>query len=149
MLNEVTNSILTVVLVILAIFVLICLLRAVIGPRVADRIVCVNMMGTMVMVIIAILAVKEQEGYLADICVLYAMISFLAVVVLCKVYMGVYLEHKRNEEQIKAVKIKKVRRPRDVDFIYSNNNSRSRYYVPWIVNLLIPDNRIYQVQIYT
>lgn len=102
MLNEVTNSILTVVLVILAIFVLICLLRAVIGPRVADRIVCVNMMGTMVMVIIAILAVKEQEGYLADICVLYAMISFLAVVVLCKVYMGVYLEHKRNEEQIKA-----------------------------------------------
>ena len=102
MLNEVTNSILTVVLVILAIFVLICLLRAVIGPRVADRIVCVNLMGTMVMVIIAILAVKEQEGYLADICVLYAMISFLAVVVLCKVYMGVYLEHKRNEEQIKA-----------------------------------------------
>lgn len=102
MLNEVTNSILTVVLVILAIFVLICLLRAVIGPRVADRIVCVNMMGTMVMVIIAILAVKEQEGYLADICVLYAMISFLAVVVLCKVYMGVYLEHKRNEEQIKT-----------------------------------------------
>lgn len=102
MLNEVTNSILTVVLVILAIFVLICLLRAAIGPRVADRIVCVNMMGTMVMVIIAILAVKEQEGYLADICVLYAMISFLAVVVLCKVYMGVYLEHKRNEEQIKA-----------------------------------------------
>ncbi len=101
MLNEVTNSILTVVLVILAIFVLICLLRAVIGPRVADRIVCVNMMGTMVMVIIAILAVKEQEGYLADICVLYAMISFLAVVVLCKVYMGVYLEHKRHDEQIK------------------------------------------------
>ena len=102
MLNEVTNSILTVVLVILAVLVLICLLRAAIGPRVADRIVCVNMMGTMVMVIIAILAIKMKEGYLADICVLYAMISFLAVVVLCKVYMGVYLERKHNDVQVKT-----------------------------------------------
>lgn len=102
MLNQVTDNILTVVLVILAILVLICLLRAVIGPRVADRIVCVNMMGTMVMVIIAILSIKKKEGYLADICVLYAMISFLAVVVLCKVYMGVYLEKKRHDEQTKA-----------------------------------------------
>lgn len=101
-LNTVTDNILTVILIILAVFVLICLLKAVIGPRVADRIVCVNMMGTMVMVIIAILAIKMEEGYLADICVLYAMISFLAVVVLCKVYMGVYLEHKRNDELKKS-----------------------------------------------
>lgn len=106
-LNDVTDNILTVVLVILAVFVLICLLRAVIGPRVADRIVCVNMMGTMVMVIIAILSIKMKEGYLADICVLYAMISFLAVVVLCKVYMGVYLERKRHEEQLKSQNEKK------------------------------------------
>lgn len=97
----VTDKILTVLLIILAIMVLICLVRAVIGPRVPDRIVSVNMMGTMVMVIIAILAIKNEEGYLADICVLYAMISFLAVVVLCKVYLGVYLERKSAEEKKK------------------------------------------------
>ena len=34
------------------------------------------------------------EGYLADICIIYAMISFLAVVVLTKVYTGVYLDGK-------------------------------------------------------
>ncbi len=97
-LENITDGILSVLLVILAIMVLICLLRAVIGPRVADRIVSVNMMGTMVMVIIAILAIKNKEGYLADICVLYAMISFLAVVVLCRVYLGVYLEKKHSQE---------------------------------------------------
>ena len=97
----VTDKILSVLLVVLAIMVLVCLFRAVVGPRVPDRIVSINMMGTMVMVIIAILAVKNEEGYLADICVLYAMISFLAVVVLCKVYLGVYHERKSTEEKKK------------------------------------------------
>ena len=84
------------VLIILAILVVLCLIRAVIGPRVADRIVAVNMMGTMVMVIIAILAQLLEEGYLVDICLIYAMISFLAVIVLTKVYTGVYLEQKEK-----------------------------------------------------
>ena len=79
----------TVVLIVLAVLVILCLIRAIIGPRIADRIVSVNMMGTMVIVIIAILTVMLKEGYLADICIIYAMISFLAVIVLTKVYMGV------------------------------------------------------------
>ena len=53
----------------------------------------------MVMVIIAILTVMLEEGYLADICIIYAMISFLAVIVLTKVYMGVYQEKKQREER--------------------------------------------------
>ena len=57
------------------------------------------MMGTMVMVIIGILAVKMQEGYLVDICLIYAMISFLAVIVLTKVYTGVYKEKKEKGEK--------------------------------------------------
>lgn len=85
-------------LIVLAVMLLLCLMRAVRGPRVADRIVAVNMMGTMVMVMIAILALMMEEGYLVDICIIYAMISFLSVVVLTKVYMGVYREHKRKEE---------------------------------------------------
>lgn len=86
------------VLIFLAVLLMLCLVRAIIGPRIADRIVAVNMMGTMVMVIIAVLTVMMQEGYLADICLIYAMISFLAVIVLTKVYMGVYLEKKEKEE---------------------------------------------------
>ncbi len=90
------------VLIVLAALILLCLLRAIIGPRTADRIVAANMMGTMVIVMIAILTVKLGEGYLADICLIYAMISFLAVIVLTKVYMGVYLEKKEKDEKAAA-----------------------------------------------
>ena len=49
--------------------------------------------------IISILALYLQEGYLVDICLIYAMISFLAVVVLTKVYTGVYLERKEQKRE--------------------------------------------------
>ena len=93
----------TAVLIVLAVLVILCLIRAIIGPRIADRIVSVNMMGTMVIVIIAILTVMLKESYLADICIIYAMISFLAVIVLTKVYMGVYLEKKEVESRMAAL----------------------------------------------
>lgn len=93
------HTVLTAALLFLAVMLLLCFIRAVKGPRIADRIVAVNMMGTMVMVIIAILALLMQEGYLVDICIIYAMISFLAVIVLTKVYMGVYRERREKEEK--------------------------------------------------
>ena len=90
-----------IILIILAVMLLLCLIRAVIGPRIADRLVSVNMMGTMIMCIIVILGVVLEEGYLADIALIYAMISFLAVVVLTKVYAGVYLQQKAAKEKDK------------------------------------------------
>lgn len=93
------HGLFTAVLIVLAMLVILCLLRAIIGPRTADRIVSVNMTGTMVIVIIGILTVMMGEGYLADICIIYAMISFLAVIVLTKIYMGVYMEKKEAAEK--------------------------------------------------
>lgn len=87
------------VLVILAIMLFACLIRAVRGPRVADRIVAVNMMGTMVMVMIAVLSLFLKEGFLVDICLIYALVSFLAVIVIAKVYMGVYEEKYRSMDE--------------------------------------------------
>lgn len=87
------------ILSVLALLLVLCLIRAVIGPRIADRLVAVNMMGTIVMVIIALLAVVKDQGYLLDICLIYAMISFLAVVVLTRIYTGVYREAKEHENR--------------------------------------------------
>ena len=88
-----------IILIVLAVMVILCLIRAIIGPRMADRLVAVNMIGTMVMVSICILAVIMQEDYLVDICLIYALISFLAVVVLTRIYTGVYREAKDHEKQ--------------------------------------------------
>ena len=87
------------ILIVQAVLLLFCLIRAVIGPRIADRLVSVNMITTMVTVMIAILAVLKGEGYLVDICLIYAMISFLAVVVLSRIYTGVYRERKDRQER--------------------------------------------------
>lgn len=86
------------VLLILAVMLFACLIRAIKGPRIADRLMAVNMMGTMVMVMISVLALMLNEGYLVDVCLVYAMISFLAVVILSKVYIGIYEEGRQTPQ---------------------------------------------------
>lgn len=94
-------------IIILALLIFCCLIRAIKGPKIADRIVAINMIGTMTIMIIAILAIKMKEGYLVDVAIIYAMISFLAVVVLTKVFMGVYKEREKKLNQKELSKIKK------------------------------------------
>ncbi len=90
-------------MVILAILILVSIIRSVKGPKIADRIIAVNMIGTMIIVIIAILSVYQAEDYLTDVCLIYAMVSFLAVVVLTKVYTGIYLERRGIRGDIAAI----------------------------------------------
>lgn len=82
----------TAVLIILSAGMLLSLIRTVIGPRIADRIMGVNMIGTFTILAIAVLAAQLAEGWLLDVCLVYCMISFLAVVVLAKVFITVYIE---------------------------------------------------------
>ena len=97
--NQAYETLFTVTLVILGILLFFCLLRAIRGPRIADRVVGINMIGTIIIMMIAILALMLDEGYLADIAIIYALLSFLAVVVLVKIYIGVYRAQKIEEEQ--------------------------------------------------
>lgn len=95
--TEAYNLLFSVVLAVLGILLFLCLLRAILGPRIADRVVGINMIGTIVIMMIAILSLMLGEGYLVDIAIIYAMLSFLAVVVLAKIYIGVYLARKAKE----------------------------------------------------
>ena len=88
----------TVSLVIIGILLLACLFRAIRGPRIADRLIAVNMTGTLIVITICILSFLMNEGYLVDIAMIYTMLSFLAVVLLTKVYMGIYREQHRQQE---------------------------------------------------
>lgn len=90
------------VIIFLALALFACLIRAIRGPRIADRLVAVNMMGTMVMVIMTVMSLLLNESYLVDISLIYAMISFLAVVVITKVYIGIYEERKAAKERLEG-----------------------------------------------
>ena len=93
------ETLFTVTLSILGVLLFPCLLRAIRGPRIADRVVGINMIGTIIIMMIAILSLMLEEGYLVDIAIIYAMLSFLAVVVLVKIYIGIYRSQKTEEEK--------------------------------------------------
>ena len=72
-------------LIVIGVLLLFTLIRAIRGPRIADRIIAVNMMGTLVVITICVLAFLMNEGYLVDVAIVYTMLSFLAVVLLTRV----------------------------------------------------------------
>lgn len=97
---------LIVAMLVLAVLLFLCLIRAVKGPSITDRLVAVNMIGTIVIMIMCILTVLMKEAWLADIAAIYAMISFIGIVVFTKIYIGVYrqklLDKKTKEESENA-----------------------------------------------
>ena len=68
----------------LSITIFFCLMRAALGPRFSDRIIAANIIGTKIILLIAVLSLVIGQSYLVDICLIYAVISFLSVVVLAR-----------------------------------------------------------------
>lgn len=74
-------------LIILALLIGAMLIRSIMGPAVTDRVLAINMIGTMVIASIAILSMYLKENYLLDVGLIYTMISFVSVLVLASVYI--------------------------------------------------------------
>ena len=72
----------------LGVLLLIMLVRAIIGPRITDRILAINMIGTMVSCCICLLSGVLGESYLVDMALLYSMISFVSVLILASTYIA-------------------------------------------------------------
>ena len=70
------------VLLALGILIAVMLIRTVATKGVMERILCVNMLSTMVICAIAVLSRMLHEAYLVDVALIYAMISFVTVLML-------------------------------------------------------------------
>lgn len=101
-LGDISHTFYIIVLVFLVIFCILCLIRLIMGPSVADRVLAANMLGGIVIVIICVAAVMLGEDFLLDVGLVYALISFLAVVILSQIYIGVY--RKRYDNKKRALK---------------------------------------------
>ena len=89
------DSFLIAVLFFLSLGLFFSLIRAMRGPRIADRILGINMAGSLTTAMIAVLALLLEQSWLLDVCLIYCMISFLAVVVLAKISIA---SHEEKEE---------------------------------------------------
>ncbi len=94
MIESAYDGLLTAAAVVLGVLALAALVRLILGPRVADRIVMVNMITTLVTAMLAVLAVVIGENYIADIGIVYALLGFSAVIVLTKLYLGIWRERR-------------------------------------------------------
>ena len=83
------------------------LVRSILGPRVTDRILSINMIGTMVICCIAILSRMLKEGFLLDVALIDAMISFITVLVLATVYIPADETEKDVRDRVRREKEEK------------------------------------------
>ena len=63
-----------------------------------DRIIGINLIGTLVVIVICALTYLLGEDYLADIAVIYVVMSFIAVMMLCRIYINLY-QHKLQDKK--------------------------------------------------
>jgi multicomponent Na+:H+ antiporter subunit F len=66
----------------LSITIVICFIRAIKGPELADRLISINVIGTKTIVLISVVSFIIKESYFIDIVLVYALISFLGSVVI-------------------------------------------------------------------
>ena len=78
----------------LSAMVLLCLVRAILGPRYTDRVVALNLICTLVLLLICILAFVLEEAYLLDVAVLYGLLNLLAVALLSRITVS---RHRRRK----------------------------------------------------
>lgn len=80
------DTIFIVSMAVLAISIIAIFLRSVVGPTVADRIICINMIGTKIIIFICMVAAVLREDFLIDVAIVYALINFISIVVLTYAY---------------------------------------------------------------
>ena len=79
-----------VTLSILAVMMIVSLIRTITGKVTVDRLIGLNMTSTIAVISILILTVLLREDYIADIAIIYVMLSFISVLILCKIYINLF-----------------------------------------------------------
>ena len=89
------KTILTAMLVILALCMLAVIVRLVKGPRVTDRFLAVNAMNTLITAAICLLSRYLDVDYLVDVALIYALLGFVVNTLLTRALIG----QKRKEDR--------------------------------------------------
>jgi multicomponent Na+:H+ antiporter subunit F len=87
------------VLVVLAVCSIVSLIYVIRAHLTVDRIIGINLISTIVVIMICILAKLLGEDYLVDIAVIYVVLSFIAVLLLCRIYINLFDKEKGDEER--------------------------------------------------
>ena len=99
MLTAIQQPFFVVVFILLGICMIACLIAAIRGPELGDRIVAANMIGTLTIATICLLSYVFFFFFVLELSVIYTMISFLAVVVLTRIFIRRYKSRAKEQEK--------------------------------------------------
>lgn len=77
-------KLLTFAILFLSVTIFLCMYRAIKGPSAADRLVAINVVGTKTIILILMVSFIIHETYFIDVALVYALISFIASIVISK-----------------------------------------------------------------
>ena len=103
------NGFVVVMLVVLALVVFGYFIRTILGPHFSDRLLAVNSISTVVMLFICFIAVMQGENYIIDIALIYAVLGFVSVIILCKAYLRSHHKEKANDLKNLKDKVNEVK----------------------------------------
>ena len=69
----------TIAVGILSILALLIVFRMLIGPTIWDRLLCVNLLTSKVLMILVILAYLNEQNYMIDFAIIYALLGFIGI----------------------------------------------------------------------
>jgi len=81
-------DILMIALGIVVAFILLCIVRALIGPSIWDRLLGLNLVTTKVIVVIVLFSSLSDLPYLLDLAIVYALIGFVGTIFAALFFMG-------------------------------------------------------------
>ena len=90
MIEQAYSILFTVVLVCLGIAAFISLIRTITGKTMINRFIGINILTTITLIAICILAILFKEAYLPDVAIVFALLSCIAVMLLCKIYINLF-----------------------------------------------------------
>jgi multicomponent Na+:H+ antiporter subunit F len=85
-------------MIFLAVTAFFCLIKAVRGPQLATRIIATNMIAIKIMLMIVVVGVFMGEDYLIDIAIVFALLSFLAVIIFARHLLQIKLKEQKLAE---------------------------------------------------
>lgn len=101
MLDTAYSILYIIVLILLGLALLAAIIRSIIGKTMINRFIGINILTTLIAIVICILSLFLDEGYLPDVALVYAMLSCVAVVLLSKTYINLFQKNDKKKEDDK------------------------------------------------
>ena len=91
-------------LIAVAAIIITALIRTITGRLTVDKIIGLNMIGTLTVISMLVLTALLGEDYIADIAIIYVMLSFIAVLILSKIYINLFTVRRIGQKSGKSGK---------------------------------------------